>query len=467
MPIIYNQDVSFDYIFDVCVVGAGACGLTAATSAAQNGADVAIFERDKTPAGATAMGYGAICAANSKSQRAAGIVDDANALFDDIITAAQNQTDQKIARVLADHSGPTVDWLCESVGCDLTLETSWGGYGHRVPRMHVTPNRNGEEIISMLMDGAEKAGANLITQATVKDLIVDDNNHIRGIVYDSPDGEETIGCKALILASSGYGANKELIRKYIPEMADATYYGCENHRGDAVLWGQELGAQTGDMGAYQGLGTLADPQAIVVPHTVLIAGGFQVNSDGRRFQNELENISGQGRNVIGQPGGISYVIYDARGHAESAERYAGYRDGAQLLTSGRTANNFDELAAIAKIDPAGLQATLDDIESLKKSGDACSFGRHFGGQDKLEPPFYAVKVTGALFHTQGGLCIDETMRVLSENGTPFPNLFAGGGAVRSVSGPAEWGYLPAMGMATATVFGKLAGENAAALATES
>lgn len=464
MPLIRKEDPKFDFEFDVCIVGAGACGLTAGISAAIADAEVAVFECDATPSGATAMGYGAICAAGSKAQQIAGVDDNSEALLEDILQAARNQTDPDIARVLAEQSGPTVDWLRETVGCDLELEKNWGGYGHRVPRMHVSPNRNGEEVIAMLMEGLEKAGGNLITQARVTDLIVDEDNHIRGIIYQSPQGEETVGCKSLILASSGYGANKDLIGEYIPEMTNAAYYGCENHRGDAVLWGQELGAQIGDMGAYQGLGMLADPQAVVVPHTVLIAGGFQVNSNGERFHNELENISGQGRNVIQQPDGIAYAIYDQRGHNESTERYAGYRDGAELLTRGKTAGSFAELAEIAKIDSVGLEETVKHIETLMQSGDADDFGRQFAQEQRLEPPFYAVKVTGALFHTQGGLCIDEQMKVLDQVGSPFPNLFAGGGAVRSVSGPAEWGYLPAMGMATATVFGKLAGENAAALA---
>ena len=72
-------------------------------------------------------------------------------------------------------------------------------------------------------------------------------------------------------------------------------------------------------------------------------------------------------------------------------------------------------------------------------------------------------MVGAIYHTQGGLQIDGQARVLRADGTPLPNLFAGGGAARSVSGPAHWGYLPAMGLATAVTFGRLAGLGAAAL----
>jgi len=71
----------------------------------------------------------------------------------------------------------------------------------------------------------------------------------------------------------------------------------------------------------------------------------------------------------------------------------------------------------------------------------------------LQPPFHAVRVTGALFHTQGGLDIDADTRVLCENGTALPNLLAAGGAARGVSGQAVWGYLSGNGLLSAVAGG--------------
>jgi fumarate reductase flavoprotein subunit len=70
----------------------------------------------------------------------------------------------------------------------------------------------------------------------------------------------------------------------------------------------------------------------------------------------------------------------------------------------------------------------------------------------------AVKVTGALFHTQGGLAIDATARVKRKDGTTFPNLFAAGGAAAGISGETAAGYLSGNGLLTATVLGRLAGQ---------
>jgi fumarate reductase flavoprotein subunit len=79
----------------------------------------------------------------------------------------------------------------------------------------------------------------------------------------------------------------------------------------------------------------------------------------------------------------------------------------------------------------------------------------------LKPPYRVAEVTGALFHTQGGLVVDEAARVLREDGKPLPNLFAGGGAARGLSGPSDWGYLSGSGLLMATVLGHLAGDEAA------
>ncbi len=99
---------SFEIHIPICVIGAGACGLSAGISAAQNGGKVAIIERDKTPAGSTAMTIGLICAAGTNEQERLGITDDAESLFQDIMAATGGDTDPMIARLIADESDPTM-----------------------------------------------------------------------------------------------------------------------------------------------------------------------------------------------------------------------------------------------------------------------------------------------------------------------------------------------------------------------
>jgi fumarate reductase flavoprotein subunit len=85
----------------------------------------------------------------------------------------------------------------------------------------------------------------------------------------------------------------------------------------------------------------------------------------------------------------------------------------------------------------------------------------FTGVSPLSPPFKAVRVTGALFHTQGGLAVDRHARVLDCDGRALLNLFVAGGAAAGVSGSQASGYLSGNGLLTATVLGRIAGTSAA------
>jgi len=88
------------------------------------------------------------------------------------------------------------------------------------------------------------------------------------------------------------------------------------------------------------------------------------------------------------------------------------------------------------------------------------FGRDFTATPQIEPPFFGIKVTGALFHTQGGLVIDDDARVRLSGGGTVPNLFVAGGAACGVSGPDVAGYLSGNGLLSAIAFGFVAGSNA-------
>ena len=92
---------------------------------------------------------------------------------------------------------------------------------------------------------------------------------------------------------------------------------------------------------------------------------------------------------------------------------------------------------------ATLQATLDSVDPARPD----ALGRR--SKRRLQAPYYVVKITGALFHTQGGLDIDAHCRVRRADGSVLPNLLAAGGAARGVSGNDAWGYLAGNGLLSA------------------
>ena len=96
---------------------------------------------------------------------------------------------------------------------------------------------------------------------------------LSGITVERPDGTiERIGCRAVILACNGYGGNAELVAAHIPEIADAPYHGHAGNTGDALLWGQALGADARDLTAYQGHGSLAHPHGILITWALMMEG---------------------------------------------------------------------------------------------------------------------------------------------------------------------------------------------------
>jgi fumarate reductase flavoprotein subunit len=106
---------------------------------------------------------------------------------------------------------------------------------------------------------------------------------------------------------------------------------------------------------------------------------------------------------------------------------------------------------------------LAAVQALQQGGGIDEFGRRFEAPS-LSAPYFALKVTGALFHTQGGLEIDATARVKRADGSLLANLFAGGGAARGISGEGPSGYLPGAGLCSAVSLGYVAGQSAAKLA---
>lgn len=464
MSLLDPDQAEFEVSVDVAIVGGGSCGLSAALAAHQAGAEVLVLERDPSALGTTAMSTGLIPAAGSRFQTAAGIDDNPSQFASDILAKAKGQTDLDIVAALAVESAATVDWLADC-GVPLSLVDSFLYPGHTAMRMHGTPNRTGSELMGSLNQAAERAEIGVLTEATVTDLFADNQGRIHGVRCQRPDGShEDVGCKAAILACCGFAGNPEMLAEYIPEILGAEFFGHPGNKGDAIRWGRALGAAIADIHSYQGHGGLAAGHGIPILWPVIMEGGFQVNAQGKRFSNESKGYSEQAVEVVAQPGHVAWTLYDERLH-QLMQEFDDYRD-AMAAKAIRSAPTVSELAETLGLPVEALQETFKEVAHATNTGDPDSFGRKFAKRATLSAPFYGVKVTGALFHTQGGLVVDRCGRVQREDGTALPNLFAGGGAARGVSGPSRWGYLAGNGLLTATTFGRLAGTAAANLTRE-
>lgn len=444
------------------IIGAGAAGLTAALAAVAEGVEALVLERDALPQGSTALSAGLIPAAGTRFQAAHGIVDEA-ALFEaDIQAKAKGKALPHLAALLAREAAPAIEWLAGSHGLDFSVVHDFDYPGHGRRRMHGLPSRSGAELVDRLRAAAEVAGVTLLTEARVSGLIADAAGTPCGLVLTRPDGsEERIGARAIVLACSGYGGDPEMVRTHIPRLADALFFGHPGNTGDAVKWGAALGAALAQMSGHQGHGSVAQPAGILVTWAVITEGGFQVNAQGARFWNEAQGYSEAAEAVLAQPGGLAFDVFDAR-VAAIARQFADFR-AAEEHGALLTAPSIEALAARAKLPEALLAATFAEVEAMKRAGALDAFGRDWSRAPALEPPFHAVRVTGALFHTQGGLLVDETARVLRGDGSAIEGLYAAGGAACGVSGPEPSGYLSGNGLLSAVVLGRIAGREAGRL----
>jgi fumarate reductase flavoprotein subunit len=274
-----------------------------------------------------------------------------------------------------------------------------------------------------------------------------------GIAYERPDGTlEHLACDALILACNGFGGNAAMVQELLPEMRKATFAGHRGNDGSAVAWGRAMGARLADLGGYQGHGSWAVPQGVLISWALMMEGAVQINALGQRFHDETQGYSEAAVQVLAQPGGVAWNVFDQ-----------------DLLTFARSFPDFLEAEAAGAVKPCSDEHALSeligcDATSLRATLGAVSLGsvapdgRVF--TRALQAPFCAVKVTGALFHTQGGLDIDAHCHVLHEDATPFKNLLAAGGAARGVSGHAVWGYLSGNGLLSAIAGGYIAAQTA-------
>jgi len=440
------------------IVGGGACGMTAGIRLRDAGIDCVVLERDAVPSGSTALSSGFIPAAETRLQKSRGIPDSLALFRREIEVKSHGQAAPHLVVAYTEGVRQAIDAL-EAHGITFEVADTWLYPGHSVHRIHCVPERTGAALLAALGRVAAARGVDVLTEALVREIWVDAasaGDSIIGVGYQRPDGTvERLACDALILACNGYGGNPALVRELLPAMAEATFGGHVGNDGSAIAWGRRLGARLADLGGYQGHGSWIIPQGALMTWAAMMEGGVQINARGERFHNENHGYSEAAVEVLAQPGGIAWNVFDT----PVLDLLQTFPDFVEAQANGAL-RSFDDVAGLAAhigCDEAALRATLAAIEP----GLADRFGRTF--KRKLATPLHGVKVTGSLFHTQGGLDIDAQCRVLREDGTPLPNLLAAGGAARGVSGNEVWGYLTGNGLLSAVGGGWLAGGTVAAM----
>lgn len=442
---------------DVVVAGAGGAGLAAALAAAGAGRTIVLAEASETfrQGCNTSMSTSMIPAAGTRWQTAAGVEDSTEQFLDDVQRKTHGTADPVVAGALTSVGAELVTWLADECDVPLELVTEFRYPGHSALRCHSVPDRAGSTLHGHLLRALGRTDdVHLLAPARLTDVVLGSDGAVEGVVLTRPDGGvEQVSAPSVVLATNGFGADRSLVSSHLPEIVDATYHGGDSSRGDALRLADQHGLDVSHLDAYQGHGSLAVPHAILLTWAAVMHGGWIADRDGLRFGDETVGYSEYAVPVLARPGAQVWVVFDRSVHEECLA----FKDYLDVVEAGAVvwADDIDQLATATGMPVESLRRTAEEAHAAATGAATDAWGRTFW-ERPLVGPYAAVRVTGALFHTQGGLRVDSQARVLA-SGRPVPGLFAAGGAAVGMSGHGAGGYLAGNGLLAALGLGYLAG----------
>ncbi|MEJ5184475.1 MAG: flavocytochrome c [Rectinemataceae bacterium] len=441
---------------DVIVIGGGGAGLSAAHAAVAKGARVVLFEKMGVLGGNTIRATGGMNAAGTPVQTAKGIKDSADLFFQDTMKGGYNRNNPELVRTLAENSAKSVAWITE-MGGDLSDVGRLAGAS--VDRAHRPAGgaKVGPEIIKTLANKAKQdSGLSIFTDAEVISLLTSKKGAVTGVAVRIGGREYRVSAKAVVLATGGFGANNEMAAKYNPSLRGFATTNHPGATGDGILMAQAVGAALVDMDQIQTHPTFAPDGNEMVTEAVRGNGAILVNKAGLRFVDELATRDVVSAKILEQENKIAYLVFDTSVR-KSLSAIEGYIKAGFVLQAETPA----ALAALMGGDPATLTSTIERYNRFVASRKDADFNRADMPRALSQGPYYAIKVTPAIHHTMGGVRINTSAQVLREDGSSIPGLFAAGEVTGGVHGGNRLG---GNALADIVTFGRIAGENAAALA---
>ncbi len=443
---------------DVVVIGSGGAGLTAAIEAHDTGARVVVLEKQPLTGGNTMLAAGGMNAAGTPQQRQRGIDDSPQKMFDDTLAGGKYQNDRRLARILAERSAASLDWLTQ-LGAKLDDVGRLGGSS--VPRSHRPRSGSvGSHVVSVLRRAAEERKIDVRLRSKVVQILLDKSRGVMGVVVQGHySGRYVIHVRSIVLASGGFSANPKRVADYRPQYAQMTNSNQPGTTGDSIAWAEQLGIQLRDMDKIQVHPTLAAEGRILVSEALRGCGAILVNNKGQRFVNEMTTRDKVSDAILAQDGATAWLVFDQR-----LQQRLSVAEGYKILGMVVEADSIDQLAERIGTSGAELKKTLQEYRQAANSGHDAAFGRT-GEMPPIDGPgFCAIHVRPGLHYTMGGVKIDERTRVIATSGQPIAGLFAAGEATGGVHGANRLG---GNSVSETITFGLIAGREAVSHASRS
>ena len=444
-----------DSAYDVVVIGAGGTGLSAALQAHELGASVAVFEKNAKLGGNTSKASSGMNAAESLVQYDHGIIDSKEDFYKETLQGGGRLNDREMLRYFVDHAPLAVDWLAEHE-IALTDLTITGGMSQKRAHRPASTAPVGGYLVEGLLKNIQKEDIPVFNEAKITKLLQDEDKRIVGIEVN---GTKQIAAKAVILATGGFGASQEIIKKYRPDLVGYKTTNQAGATGDGLLLAKDVDAQLIQMDFIQVHPTAQTDgeRTFLIGEAVRGEGAILVNRAGRRFVNELNTRKIVSDAITGLDEDGAYLIFDQgiRDHVKAVEFY----DYIGLVEHGES---LAELAGKIGVDAAGLEETVAAWNGAVEKHADQAFGRTTGmDRGVTKAPFFAIHVHPAIHYTMGGIHINDENQVLDSNGKVIAGLFAAGEVSGGLHGNNRIG---GNSIAETVVFGRQAGIQAAKLA---
>ena len=437
---------------DVVIVGGGGAGMSATIRTRMNGLDAVLVEKMPFIGGAASISGGQVVAQGSKLQKAFGVKDDSvESMMKDFLANGNNLNDREKLRLYAENVGATIDWLHDDVGVKIVPNNLpfLAEYSHR---RAVEFQGGAGKMAEHLRQVIGSNGAKVLYNTKVEKLIVENGAVVGVKAVDANSGVTyTIRAKKTLLTTGGYGNNKSMLT---PEMQKVLYYGPVSSTGDGLKMAQGLGAKTQllQYGKRYPNGIEVAPgkakSTIYANVGAFDQAGILVNVEGNRFVNEkasnrhilepmLKNSNGQGYVFMDQKsweGFYKRAPETGVSHEDMDKYLANDGKSAPLFVKGAT---IEEVAKKAGINADNLKATVAKYNGFVKAKKDADFGRpveYMKAEIAAEGPYYIVEQKPRFATTMGGVCTDDHLNIIREDGKVIPNLYAAGELVGGVMG---------------------------------
>ena len=461
-PAIPKVSTVTDIKTDVVVCGAGIAGLVAARTAQETGAQVTLLEKADSAGGSAALSAGVLWTASNL----------------EAWLSVQPGGNPVLGEALIVTFPRAVEWL-QSQGVEVEpfefdadgWKPSFAYIAYRL--MPSAMSENARAAMNVLVDKLTDNGADIRLNTTVRSFQQNTDARITGVEAVSPGGRIRVSAHAVIMGTGGFQGNPELRARYFGPFSDRMVLRANPHStGEGFQAALAAGAgQAGPFSRFYGHRVPAPPAEVGFHNFTKVhlggalPGSIVVNRHGRRFVDETLGDEVTVHDIPRQPDALAFLIYDESDARRDAARSNAVgnvqKAGGEILEETTLEGLAQLMAERWGVARDSLLNELHGYNVAARAGDEYMLDtrRSRDLRDLAEPPFHAIKFLSGITFTYGGVLINAQAQVLDSRGHPLSGLFAAGA---DAGGIYTFGYTG--GLSLGLSFGRIAGQQAAALA---